>query len=88
MSTSVILIVIGTAVFFAGLFKLGKGQSGGLTFSNRAITFGGSTNQTNSVGSIAPDPTGSRKPDWIGLATAGLGLLTAVVGFLKALLTD
>jgi asparagine N-glycosylation enzyme membrane subunit Stt3 len=88
MSTNMILVVIGTVIFFAGLLKLGKGQSGGLTQSNRAMTFGGSTIQTNRVGNIAPGAAETGKPNWMALGTAGLGFLTALIGLLTALSKD
>jgi hypothetical protein len=81
MSTNVILVIVGIVFFLLGLAKLGR--SGGFNLSNFGITIGGTTNQTNRVGDVAPAANKSSKPDWVGLAIAAIGLLTALVGLLK-----
>ena len=80
MSTNAILIVVGAVLFLAGLAKLGSSQSGGFSLSNFGINIGSTNRQENTVGNAAPD---AAKPDLLGLAIAGLGLLTALVGWLK-----
>ncbi len=83
MSTNLLLIVVGAVLFLAGLAKLGSSQRGGFNLSNFGINIGGTTTQTNKVGNVAPSPAKESKPDWVGLGIAALGLLTAVVGWLK-----
>ena len=80
MSTNVVLIVVGAVLFLAGLAKLGRSQSGGFNLSNFGINIGGTNTQTNKVGNVAPDEAKETKPDWVGLAIAAIGLLTALVG--------
>src|ERR1700719_4085730 len=84
MSTSVLLVVVGAVLFLAGLAKLGSNQSGGFNLSNIGINIGGTNTQTNRVGNVAPDAAKETKPDWVGLAIAGVGLVTAVIGWLKS----
>ncbi|MGA7384355.1 MAG: hypothetical protein WBW81_06585 [Methylocella sp.] len=88
MSTNLILIIAGAALFLLGLVKLARGQSGGIMLSNFGITFGGSTRQTNQASNVAPESAKSRKPDWLALGSAWLGFLTALVGLLRASLKD
>jgi hypothetical protein len=83
MSTNLILIVAGVVLILAGLAKLGSSQSGGFNLRNFGINIGGTNTQTNRVGNVAPEAAKETKPDWIGLAIAGIGLLTALVGLLK-----
>jgi hypothetical protein len=83
MSTNAILIVVGAVLFLAGLAKLGSSQSGGFNLGNFGINIGSTNTQENKVGNVAPDAAKSAKPDLVGLAIAGLGLLTALVGWLK-----
>ncbi len=83
MSLSALLIILGAILFLAGLAKLGSRQSGGFKLSNFGIFFGGKNNQNLRVGNVAPGPAKETKPDWIGLAIAALGFLTALVGWLK-----
>jgi len=80
MSTNVVLITVGAVLFLAGLAKLGGSQSGGVNLSNLGINIGGRNTQTNKVGNVDAKET---KPDWVGLAIAAIGLLTALVGLLK-----
>jgi hypothetical protein len=80
MSTNGVLIIVGVALFLAGLAKLGGGQSGGFHLGNFGINIGGKTTQTNKVGDVHVEET---RPDWVGLAVAAIGLLTALVGLLK-----
>jgi hypothetical protein len=75
-----ILVIVGIVLFLLGLVKLG--WSGGFNLRNFGISIGGNTTQTTSVGNIASAPKSS-KPDWVGLAIAAIGLLTALVGLLK-----
>ena len=83
MSTNVVLVVVGAVVFLVGLAKVRSSQSGGFNLSNFGINIGGTTTQTSKVGDVAPLAAKEAKPDWVGLAIAALGLLTALVGFLK-----
>jgi hypothetical protein len=85
MSTNVVLIIVGIVLFLLGLAKLGR--SGGFNLSNFGINIGGKQNQTNRVGNVAPEANKSSKPDWVGLAIAAIGLVIALVGLSKALLT-
>jgi hypothetical protein len=84
MSINAILIVVGVVLFIAGLAKLGRGQSGGFNLSNFGINVGSTSTQTNTVGDVTPDGAKGNKPDWAGIAIAGLGLLTALVGWLNS----
>jgi hypothetical protein len=80
------LIIVGAVLFLAGLAKLGSNQSGGFSLSNFGINIGSTNTQSNKVGNIASGatkPAQPAKPDWIGLGIAGLGLLTALAGWLK-----
>ena len=83
MSPNAILIVIGAVIFAIGLVKLRAGQTGGFNLSNFGLNIGSGNSQTNEVGNVATSPDKATKPDWIGLAIAALGLLTALVGWLK-----
>jgi hypothetical protein len=83
MSTNVILIIVGAVLFLVGLAKLGRSQSGGFNLSNFGINIGSTSTQTTKAGNVAPEAAKSSKPDWVGLTIAGLGLLTALVGWLK-----
>jgi hypothetical protein len=83
MSTNVILVIVGIVLILVGLGKLGR--SGGFDLSNFGINIGGEQNQTNRVGNVAPLANKSSKPDWVGLAIAAIGLLTALLGLFQAL---
>ena len=83
MSASVVMMIVGVVLFLAGLAKLGSRQSGGFSLSNFGINFGGSVTQTNRVGDVTPGAAAAAKMDWVGLIVAVLGLLTAIVGWLK-----
>ncbi len=83
MSTNAFLIVVGAVLFLAGLGRVGSRQRGGFNLSNFGINIGGKSTQTNTAGDVAPSAAKDTKPDWIGLAIAGIGLLTALVGWLK-----
>jgi hypothetical protein len=80
MSMNTILVIVGAVLIAVGLAK--AGQRGGLGLRNFGINFGGTTTQTNKVGNVTPEPK-SAKPDWVGLAIAAIGLVTAVIGLLK-----
>jgi hypothetical protein len=80
---SIFLIVVGALLFLAGLGRIGSRQSGGFNLRNFGINIGGTSTQTNTTGNVAPGAAKETKPDWIGLAIAGIGLLTALVGWLK-----
>ncbi len=83
MSTNAILIILGAAIFVVGLVKLRSSQTGGFNLSNFGLNIGGRNTQINKVGNVAGATDKATKPDWIGLAIAALGLLTALVGWLK-----
>jgi hypothetical protein len=78
MSANVLLIIVGSVLFFLGLAKIGSGQSGGFNLSNFGINFGSTNTQT--IRDVAPEAVNSKGPDWVGVAIAGLGFLTALVG--------
>jgi hypothetical protein len=83
MSTNSILIAVGIALILLGLAKLRSG-AGGFSLSNVGINIGSTSNQTNKVGNVAPAAaTKDQKPDWVGLAIAAIGLVTALVGLFK-----
>jgi len=83
MSTNLILIVVGVVLILAGLAKLGSSQSGGFNLSNFGINIGGRSTQTNRIGNVTPDAAKATKLDWAGIAIAGIGLLSALVGLLR-----
>ena len=83
MSTNVLMVVVGAVLFFAGLIKAGSRQIGGFNLRNFGINFGGTVTQTNKGGNVTPGAEKDSKPEWIGLAIAAIGLLTAIVGWLK-----
>jgi len=83
MSASGVMMLVGVVVFAAGLAKLGSSQSGGFNLSSFGINFGGKITQSTKVGNVTPGAAKETKQDWVGLAIAGLGLLTALVGWLK-----
>ena len=80
MSINAILIIVGAVLIIVGLAK--AGQSGGFGLRNFGMNFGGTTTQTNKVGNVTPEPKRA-KPDWVGLAIAAIGLVTAAIGLLK-----
>jgi hypothetical protein len=83
MSTNLVLIIIGVVLILAGLAKL-RSRGGGFRLSNIGINIGSTNTQTNKVGNVAPAADAkSKKPDWVGLAIAVIGLVTALVGLLK-----
>jgi len=85
MSASVILVIVGIALILLGFTKLRSG-GGGFSLSNIGINFGSTNNQTNKVGNIAPTAvTKDQKPDWVGLATAAIGLISTLAGLFKGL---
>jgi hypothetical protein len=81
VSANTILVIVGAVLIMVGLAK--TGQRGGLSLRNFGINFGGTTTQTNKIGNVTPEPAKSSKPDWVGLAIAAIGLVTAVIGLLK-----
>jgi hypothetical protein len=82
MSTNSILIIVGVALILLGLAKLRSG-GGGFSLSNVGINIGSTSTQTNKVGNVAPAAAAKdQKPDWVGLAIAAIGLVTALVGLL------
>ena len=83
MSLSVALMVVGVALFLAGLAKLGSRQSGGFNLSHFGLNFGGQITQSTNVRDIGQGETKKTKTDWAGVAIAALGLLTAIFGWLK-----
>jgi hypothetical protein len=83
MSANVILVIVGIVLILLGFAKLGSGV-GGFSLSNIGINIGSTNTQTNKVGNVAPAAaTKSNKPDWVGLAIAAIGLVTALVGLFK-----
>jgi predicted anti-sigma-YlaC factor YlaD len=74
MSTNISFVIVGVALFLYGLAK-------GVRFNlrNFSINVGGTSTQTIKTGDIASAPNKSSKPDWVGLAVAAIGLLTALV---------
>ena len=83
MSTNAILIIVGAVIFVFGLVRLRGKQTGGFNLSNIGLTIGSRNTQINKVGDVASGADKGTKPDWIGLVIAALGLMTALVGWLK-----
>jgi hypothetical protein len=81
MSVNTILVIVGAVLIVVGLAK--AGQSGGFNLRNFGINFGGTTTQTNKIGNVTTQSAKSAKPDWVGLAIAAIGLVSAVIGLLK-----
>ena len=78
MSENIILIIAGVVICLVGLSK----QSG-LKLSNFGFNFWSTSKQTIVVGNVAPEAAPGKKHDWIGLAIAGFGFLTALAGLFK-----
>jgi uncharacterized membrane protein len=83
MSTNAILVIVGAMIFVFGLIRLRGQQTGGFNLSNIGLNIGSRNTQINKVGDIASGADKGTKPDWIGLVIAALGLMTALVGWLK-----
>jgi hypothetical protein len=83
MSTNAILVIVGAVIFIFGVARLRGSQTGGFNLSNFGFNIGSGNTQSNSVRDVAPSADKGTKPDWIGLIVAVLGLLTALVGWLK-----
>jgi hypothetical protein len=81
MSVNAILVIVGAVLILVGLAK--AGQSGGFSLSNIGINFGSTSTQTNKVGNVTPVAAKGGKADWVGLAIAAIGLVTAVIGLFK-----
>jgi len=80
MSTNFILVIVGIALILVGLAKLRSG----VRLSNVGINIASTNTQTNKVGNVAPAAAmKDKKPDWVGLAIAAIGLVTALVGLFK-----
>jgi UPF0716 family protein affecting phage T7 exclusion len=82
MSENIILIIAGVLIFLVGLAKLGSNHTGGFNLRNFGINIGSTNAQNISVGNV-PEAAQSKKPDWVGLAIAVFGFLTALVGLFK-----
>jgi hypothetical protein len=83
MSANTVLLIIGILLILVGVAKLGSG-TGGFSLKNIGLNIGGTSTQTNRVGNVRSGPaTVKNKPDWVGLAIAAIGLVTALVGLLK-----
>jgi hypothetical protein len=82
---SIFLKVAGAVLFLAGLGMIASRQSEGfnLILKNFGINFGGKFKQRIKVGNSPPGAAKETKHDWVGLAIAAIGLLTALVGWLK-----
>lgn len=81
MSINVVLIIVGAVLLLVGLAK--SGQRGGLSLRNLGINFGSTSTQTIKTGNLTPEPSKGGKSDWVGLAIAAIGLVTAMVGLFK-----
>jgi hypothetical protein len=81
MTANTVLIIIGAVLVVVGLAKAGR--SGGFGLSNFGINFGGETTQTNKIDNVTGGAAAGTKPDWVGLAIAAIGLVTAGIGLLK-----
>jgi hypothetical protein len=81
MSTNAILVIAGAVIFLIGLARLRS--TGGFNPSNISFNIGSRNTQISKVGNVTGLANKETKPDWIGLAIAALGLLTALVGWLK-----
>jgi hypothetical protein len=85
MSVNVTLVIIGVVLCVIGLGMLGSSQRAG---SSILKNFGFNIGSTSAQTITASDGSGGdrkAKPNWVGLAIAVIGLLTAVVGLFKAL---
>jgi hypothetical protein len=80
MSINIVLVTIGIVLIVVGLAKIGTGRTGNFSLRNIGINFGSTNNQVNTVGNVAPAEHKSSKKDWVGAATAIVGLLTAIIG--------
>jgi hypothetical protein len=83
---NVILVVVGVVLCLIGLALWGSSQGGGLSLRTIGINFGSTSTQNTRVG----DVTGSdkkAKPNWVGLAIAVIGFLTALIGLFKTLIS-
>ena len=84
MSANVVLVIIGVVLIFVGVAKLGS-STGGFSLKNIGLNIGGTTTQTTRVGNVRSTPAAAKsKPDWVGLAIAAIGLITALVGLFKS----
>jgi hypothetical protein len=70
----------GLVLAVVGIGMTRKEQTGGLGLRNLGINFGGKNNQSIRTGNIRLAER-KDKPNWIGLATTVIGLLTAIVSF-------
>jgi hypothetical protein len=83
MSPNFILIIVGIVLVLVGLAKLRSGD--GFSLRNIGFNIGSTNTQANRVGNVAPTPEPKdKKPDWVGLGIAAIGLLTALVGLFKS----
>jgi hypothetical protein len=84
MSVNVTLVVIGVVLCVIGLAMLRNSRPAGSSIlqKNFGFSIGSTSTQTNTAG----DGTGSdkkAKPNWVGLAIAVIGFLTAIIGMFK-----
>jgi hypothetical protein len=82
MSRNSALVVIGIVLILVGVAKLGSSR-GSFNLSNIGISIGSTNTQTNKVGNVGPVPP-TKKPDWVGLAIAVIGVITALIGLFSS----
>ncbi len=80
MSTT--LVVIGIVLILVGVTKLASSR-GSFNLSNIGINIGSTNTQTNKVGNVGPAPP-TKKLDWVGLAIAVIGVITALIGLFSS----
>ena len=83
MSFGMAFVIVGALIFLVGIYRMGSSQNGGLSLKNFGIAFGGSNTQNIKVGNVTPETAKALKFDWIGLAIALIGLVTAIFGLFK-----
>jgi hypothetical protein len=79
-----IILVVGVVLCMIGLAMLRKSQSGSFSLRNIGISLGSTSTQSNTVGAVTAGDN-KAKPNWVGLAIAVIGFLTAIIGLLKTL---
>ena len=85
MSVNVTLVVIGVVLCVIGLAMLGSSQRAGSSIlQNFGFNIGSTNTQTNTaLNGLGGDK--KSKPNWVGLAIAVIGFVTAAIGLLKTL---
>jgi hypothetical protein len=84
MSLNVTLVVIGVVLCLIGLAMLGSSRHAGSSIlqKNFGFNIGSKSDQSNEAGN-GTGGNKNAKPNWVGLAIAVIGFLTAVIGVFK-----